>query len=138
MRVMQAVAGLLLATRAMAVNACGYCIEDRIATVYDHAVVQGALEQGHHVAFFAMEGQLAPVEDGQRRIRTIVEPVDGVDKGSVRISLEGAACTLSFDPHRTTTRELQAALEYGLSSMGLQPGLLRIINRPPGAKSAGP
>ena len=41
------VIGTLIAGLASAAHACGYCIEDKIAAVYDHAVVTRAAAQKH-------------------------------------------------------------------------------------------
>jgi hypothetical protein len=42
---------VLLALRATTALACGHCVEDRMAVVYDHPVVARALGARHHVAF---------------------------------------------------------------------------------------
>ena len=43
------------ATRALA---CGHCIEDKIAAVYDYALVTQATARNHEVVFFALAGRL--------------------------------------------------------------------------------
>ena len=50
------VAALLLA--AAPAFGCGVCVEDKIASCYDHAVVTSAKARGHAVAFFAIHGEL--------------------------------------------------------------------------------
>ena len=57
-------AALLLAGAASAALACGYCVEDKIASTYDHALVTQALAHKHHVAFFHIDGpaQLSSVK----------------------------------------------------------------------------
>ena len=52
MRVVVAAVGLLLAQAALA---CGYCVEDKIAAAYDHAVVVRAADRHHQVAFLSIE-----------------------------------------------------------------------------------
>src|SRR3982750_1452609 len=49
-----AVFSLLLAAGPAA--ACGYCVEDKIAATYDHAVVTQAFARKHQVAFFHVDG----------------------------------------------------------------------------------
>ena len=56
------VAVTLLGLLGREASACGYCVEDKIASTYDHSVVTRALSQGHHVAFFHIDG---PVSSGE-------------------------------------------------------------------------
>ena len=60
--------------------ACGYCVEDKIASTYDHAIVTSALARGHHVAFFHVDG--APVT--RRALEQAAAAVPGIDKGSAQ------------------------------------------------------
>ena len=50
MRRLAAAAGIALALNASAAIACGYCVEDKIASTYDHAVVTAALAAGYGVS----------------------------------------------------------------------------------------
>ena len=45
-----------------AAEACGVCVEDKMAAVYDHTVVTRALNQKHYVAFFHVDGNLVAGE----------------------------------------------------------------------------
>ena len=83
-------AGLALTLDAAAGFACGYCAEDKVASVYDHAVVKKALGNTHHVAFFHIDGVLVPGDGVRRAIQASAQSVEGVDRGSVRISLQNA------------------------------------------------
>lgn len=65
--------------------ACGYCVEDKIAATYDHAVVTRALERGQHLAFFHVEGP-EPRPEATRRALEDAASMSGVEKASVRIS----------------------------------------------------
>ena len=38
--------------------ACGYCVEDKIATVYDHAAVTQARAQKQTTVYFAIDGTI--------------------------------------------------------------------------------
>ena len=40
------------------VLACGYCIEDRVAAVYDQAVVDASARTHRTVAFLSIEGEV--------------------------------------------------------------------------------
>ena len=63
MRVAPLVAGIALgmatALQSPGALACGHCVEDKIAAVYDHAMVTRSLAVKHRVAFFAIDGALA-------------------------------------------------------------------------------
>lgn len=106
---------LLLTLHGPPAIACGYCIEDKVAAVYDYAVVMKALEQNHHVAFFAIDGPLVADDATYRAIMAIVASARGVDKGSARVSVESASLSFGFDPKRTRLVEVQRTLETRLA-----------------------
>lgn len=99
--------------------ACGYCVEDKIAAVYDHAAVTRAAAQKHTVVYFAIDGAIG---DSASFLKSTVERMKGVEKGSARVSVEAAALALTFDPRRTPLPALQSGLEKALKPRGL--GLL--------------
>lgn len=117
---------LLVAATALPALGCGYCIEDRIAAVYDHGVRSRALDRDHQVAFFAIEGTFAPRDAAAGR--AIVETTPGVDRSSVRVSDELASVSFAFDPGRGLV-DLQRRIERRLKSRGLTLSPLRIMDR---------
>ena len=123
-------AGLLLALQGPAALACGYCVEDKIAAVYDHAVVARALGRKHHVVFFHIDGTLAPGERTRRALEALAESTEGVDKGSARVSVESASLAVAFDPRRTPIVEVQKGLERKLAAKQLSLLPLRVMDRP--------
>ena len=125
-----AAAGLALALEAPAALACGYCVEDKIAAVYDHAVVARALGRKHHVVFFHIDGTLAPGERTRRALEALAESTEGVDKGSARVSVESASLAVAFDPRRTPIVEVQKGLERKLAAKQLSLLPLRVMDRP--------
>ena len=80
--------------------ACGFCVEDKIAAVYDHALITQAMSRGHHVAFFAIDGTLDPHSTQKSVIERAAAKATGVDTKSIRVSVESAALSASFDPAR--------------------------------------
>jgi len=126
-----AVLGLAIALPALA---CGYCVEDKIAAVYDHAVVAQALGRKHHVAFFAIDGAVAPA-DGARAARAAAESAYGVDRGSARVSAEAASLSVAFDPLRVPFAALEKQLQSKLAPRGLSLLILRVMERPAELKS---
>jgi hypothetical protein len=123
-------AGLALALQAPAAFACGYCVEDKIAAVYDHAVVAHALGRKHHIVFFHLDGTLPPGERTRRALEAIAESTAGVDKGSARASVESASLAVAFDPRRTPLTDVLQALERKLAPKQLSLLPLRVIDRP--------
>jgi len=111
--------------------ACGYCVEDKIAATYDHAVVTRALAQGHQVVFFHVDG--APVT--RRSLEEAVSAVPGIDKGSVRISPDLLTVSISFDPRRVSLVELNTRLDRSLSARKASLLPLRIMERPADLKT---
>ena len=57
MKAAHLLASLLLVSTS-SVIACGHCIEDKVAAVYDHTIVSKAVSEKHIVAFFGIEGLL--------------------------------------------------------------------------------
>jgi hypothetical protein len=110
------------------VLACGYCVEDKMAAVYDHAIVVRALDRRHEMAFFAIEGALAENSRLSLEIQNALESTRGVDRGSARVSLPAGALSFAYDPARQKLGPIVRALEKTLAPKGLSPSLLRVIN----------
>lgn len=125
-------AALVLACNASAAFACGYCVEDKMAAAYDHAVVTRALGQKHHVAFFHVDGKLVPGEATKRALEALAESAAEVDKGSARVSVESASLAVAFDPQRAPVAKLQIALERKLAVKNVSLMLLQVMDRPAG------
>jgi copper chaperone CopZ len=128
MRSVISMAGLLLALQAPVAMACGHCIEDKIAAVYDHAAVTRAVGSSHQVVFFHIDGALAPGSATRRELEAIVESVEGVDRGSVRVSLETTSLAVAFDPRRASLAAVHKALEKKLAARKLSLMLMRVMD----------
>ncbi len=129
-------AALLLALQGTVALACGYCIEDKIAAVYDYAIVTRALGQKHQLVFFAIDGRLAPGAGTQRAIEALVEAAGAADRGSARVSVEAAALSLAFDPRRMSFAAMQKALERKLAAKKLTLLPLRVMDKAATLKTA--
>lgn len=121
-------AALLLGTNSA--QACGHCIEDKIAACYDHTVVTQALARKHQVAFFALDGPLAGGMLEKKAIELLAASAPGVDAGSVRVSTETAALSVAFDPARVSFVSVQQAVEAKLKRRGLTLLPLKVMERP--------
>ena len=132
-----AVIGTLIAGLMSEAYACGYCIEDKIAAVYDHAVVMRATAQKHQVVFFAVEGEIPAGEASLRTLETVLESVAGVDKGSARVSVAGASLSAAFNPRRTSFATMERSLSRKLAPRGLSVAILRVMDQPAELKPVG-
>ncbi len=130
------VLGIALALPMRAALACGFCIEDKIAAVYDHRVVVQAVAQKHHVAFFGLDGRLAGSAAEARNLERIVGTAFGVDPGSVRVSIESAALSVAFDPATVSFGTLHRSVQKKLTPRGLALLPLRVMDRPGELKTA--
>ena len=122
MRAAALAAGLLV---AQATLACGYCVEDKIAAAYDHAVVVHAMDARHKVAFLSLGG--APLGSQARTLARAVEGIAGVDRGTVRVSLEGGAASFAFDPSRYPVNTIVDSIQKKLAAKGAEVSLLRVV-----------
>ena len=128
--------GLATALQSAGALACGHCVEDKIAAVYDHAVVTRALAAKHQVVFFAIDGALATDEAARRMIERTAEGSRGVDAGSARASAEAAALAIAFDPERAPLATVQRGLERKFVGKRLSLLLLRVMDKPAQFKAA--
>lgn len=111
--------GLIAMLATAAALACGYCVEDRIAAVYDHALSQRVAASGHRLAYFAWDGPTERSEAVRLRMLALGEATAGVDKGSVRVAMDPAAIAVAFDPRRTSAQAVGAALQKQLGALKL-------------------
>jgi hypothetical protein len=122
MRAAAVLAGLLLARGALA---CGYCVEDKIAATYDHAVIVRAADRRHEVVFLSLEGALARTQE--RAVARAVESTAGVDPGTVRVSLENGAVSFAFDPSRGSLDSIVGGVRSKLAAKGAGVSVLRVL-----------
>jgi hypothetical protein len=105
--------------------ACGVCIDDKVASCYDHAVVAQAKARGHEVAFFAIDGPLVVDAENRRRILKAVQTHRGVLPGTARVSLENAALSFAYDPRRARQARIVSEIGGKLAARGLSLRFLR-------------
>ena len=122
-------AALVLALQATTAFACGFCVEDKLAAVYDHELVGRALGARHHVAFGGIEGVVAGRDAQRGDIARALDAIAGVDRGSVRVSLEHATVSFAFDPARALLPTVLRAAQRKLADRGLILVPLRVMDR---------
>lgn len=107
--------------------ACGICIDDKVASSYDHAVVTQAKQRGHEVAFFAIDGSLPVRDDVRSAVLRAVKVTPGVQRGTARVSLENAALSFAYDPRRAEQSLIVSEIEKKLYARGLSLRFLRVM-----------
>lgn len=119
-----AIAALVAAPTA----ACGYCVEDKVAATYDHAVVTRARTQGHQVAYLSLE-LTGPVDPGTaENISKAIERIAFVDRGSVRVALDAGSLSLAFDAKRGPAGAMVDAVARAVAPFGARTALLQFGN----------
>ena len=116
----------LCAALALDAHACGVCIDDKIASCYDHALISSARANGNEVAFFAIQGALPQNGATRAMLRKALDATPGVLRGSGRVSVENAALSFAYDPCRGAAPAIARQLERQLSP-GLTLALLRVM-----------
>ena len=104
-----------------AAHACGYCVEDKIAAVYDHAVVTRAAAAGHQVVFLHVDGTATRLALEQ------AANAAGADRGTVRVSADLLTVSFAFDPKRGLG-PIHAAMEKRLKGVSLMP--FQVMDKP--------
>jgi hypothetical protein len=116
-----ALAAALLA--ADAAQACGACVEDKVAATYDHVVITQAMRRHQQVLFVGVDGPRATLEAA--RLSQAARKVRGVEASSVRTSASPAALSFAIaasqNPHAAVD-----AVRAALRDPGTQLTLIRI------------
>jgi hypothetical protein len=128
MKIARLIGALCAVALHPAALACGYCVEDKIAAVYDHALVARAISRQHQVVFFAIEGIIPPGEDSQRLLQASAQSVAGVERSSVRVSVESASLSAVLDPTRGSVENTERVLNQKLARRQWHASILRVID----------
>lgn len=127
-------AALLALGGVPAAHACGHCIEDKIAATYDHAVMTAAKKSGRAVVFVDLRGTIENTASLKSWIRQQAEATAGVQRGTVRVSLEPAA--LSFACDRQAVSAALRTISQKLARRGLLVSLIDTKGGPTPATAA--
>lgn len=124
-------AALLLAfSLSSAALACGYCIEDRIAAVYDHAQVTAALVAHRHVAYVAVQGNIADADTTRAALAQALATEPAVQAGSLRFDAAAESAAFVLDPAVKPAEAVVAALNKALAPQRITLGLMRLLDAP--------
>ena len=106
---------LVLAFVSATAQACGYCVEDKIAAVYDHQVVTRARQTRHEVVFLHVDGTAT------RQALERAAYAAGADRGTVRVSADLLTVSFAFDPRRNGLGRVHPDMEKRLKGVSLMP-----------------
>ena len=115
--------------------ACGHCVEDRAAVVYDPGVVVSARNGNRQMAFYGIEGSSARMAEAPRLVARTLASVRGVNPRSLRISTDAGALSFSYD-RRTTAAQVAAALDAALAALELRVVPMEGFNPAPSPRPA--
>ena len=104
---------LLLSFSALA---CGYCLQDRIASVYDHVLVAQTRQLNQKMLYLIWDGPANRDEAMRHELISIASRLPGITKGSVRVSLEPATIGLAYQPLKISREQVEALLLQRLKS----------------------
>lgn len=108
--------------------ACGHCLEDRIAAVYDHALMEKTIASKQKMLYFAWDGPVNRDETTRLRILRLSGFVSGITPQSVRVSIEPATMALAYGPLKTNPKRIESALEVIFSKEKIFLTLLPLQN----------
>ena len=101
------------------VFACGYCLQDRIASVYDHVLVAKTKQLNQKMLYLVWDGPAARDETTKRHLIAIASRIQGVTKGSVRVALEPPTIGLAYQPSIISRERIETLLMQQLRSMNI-------------------
>lgn len=122
--------GLLASLHVMA-DACGHCIEDKVAATYDYAVLTRAAHEGHVVVFADLRGPAAGAGPaGRTFVARAIGETPGIDGGTVRVSLDPPAASFACNPSRHGVKELLALVNARLAKRSVSLSVIEIDRGP--------
>ena len=104
--------------------ACGYCLQDRIASVYDHVLVAKTKQLNQKILYLVWDGPAARDETTKRHLIAIASRLQGVTKGSVRVALEPPTIGLAYQPSIISRERIETLLLQELHSMKIVASVL--------------
>ena len=122
----RAAAASIGAAGALAAQACGVCVEDKVAAAYDHAVVERARENGEVVVFAQVRGR-GTSADSVGAAREAAGRVPGVVARSVRTSEDSEAISFAMDPRGRSPEAVLSAVERAAGRAAVKLELLKVL-----------
>lgn len=115
------IAALLAAGALPAAQACGTCVEDKIAATYDYAEVQRAAAVGRAVVYCEVAGPWDAA-----RLQAAARKVRGLDAKSLRLSREPAALSFALDTKKQSPQAAVLALQVAAPA-GTRIAIVKVV-----------
>ena len=101
--------------------ACGTCVEDKVASTYDHAIVQRAAATGRVMVYCELGGRWDAAN-----LKAAAAKVRGVDAATVRTSREQGALSFALDPAAQSPQAAVLALQ--VAAPGTHVGIVKVVS----------
>lgn len=115
-----------LALAAADALACGHCVEDRVAAVYDYGMEQEARGAGRGIAYLGVNGRQAQTPRAANLVREALQHRPEIAAGTVRTSVTPAAAAFAWGGEAQALPAIIDALNGELGPAGLHLELLRV------------
>jgi len=117
-----------LGVTARTAGACGHCVEDHVAAVYDYGMQQQAGRAGLEIAYLGIEGSRA---ESPRAAALVGDALRGsrlIAAGTVRTSFAPPAAAFAWSGGDPALRAILESIRATLADNGLHLELLRVWN----------
>lgn len=118
-------AALLALSAAPAAIACGHCIEDRVAAVYDYQLELLAGQEHLRIAYLGVRGARAETQAASDRVAAVLRENAVAMPGTIRTSVEPAAAAFAWHGDDQALRAALRDTNSRLAPAGLSVELLR-------------
>ena len=106
--------------------ACGVCIEDKVATTYDHALASRALASGRVVVFAEVTGD-GDAKARVRSARAAAARVPGVERATIRTHESPEVLSFVLDPRARTPEQALALAQLSGGEERFKLDLLKVL-----------
>ena len=110
--------------------ACGVCVDDKVASAYDHAVVQDAWKNGKVVVFCELSGPY-PVKELNQKAKAAAKELRGVSQASIRTGKDLAVVSFMLDVSAQPPTAAINELGQRLQKDEISPELLKVLESKP-------
>mgnify|MGYP001273053532 CR=1 FL=1 len=107
-------------------QACGFCIEDKIASVYDHALIIRAIGNGERVVFCSISSDIA--NPNWDHVTRSIRSAPSVDAKSVKFSKDTLALAFTYQADQIQLADLVQSLKDKLAKSRLTLEVIKTID----------
>jgi hypothetical protein len=115
----------LLAAAATESRACGHCVEDRVAAVYDYQVERQADRDHLRIAYVGVTGARAESPATADRVAAALRDAPAAAPDTIRTSASPAAASFAWRGNDAMLRDTLQAANRQLAASGIRLEVLR-------------